>query len=304
MIMLTTPPSTIQMPDRSLSSGSTWIKKTPASTYLGLSLLALMTIYSLTLLLFNPTTLVYVWWCSWLTALATGLGTLPFLWFNVIERFYLGLSNAIAAGMMLAASSCLVHEGLLSDSPVTHLMLGFGLGLGFVKLTKTILEQYEDLKVAGLSGLVDARRAILILVVMAVHSISEGVGVGVSFGGSEGHARGTFISSAMAVHNAPEGLAIALVLIPKGMSVSSATLWCILSSLPQPIFAIPAYCFVEEFQSLLGLGLGFAAGAMTFVALAELFIESLEDTKCKWTTLNTILMSFIVMLTLQYVLKD
>ena len=48
----------------------------------------------------------------------------------------------------------------------------------------------------------DARKTILIMSVMTVHSFAEGVGVGVSFGGADG--LGEFISKVIAVHNIPE----------------------------------------------------------------------------------------------------
>src|SRR6185503_4667255 len=104
--------------------------------------------------------------------------------------------------------------------------------------------------------------------VMTLHSFSEGVGIGVSFG--DGEALGAYITAAIAVHNIPEGLAISLVLVPRGSSVAGAAWWSVFSSLPQPLLAVPAFLFVEEFLPLLPVGLGFAAGAMVWMVLVEL----------------------------------
>jgi zinc transporter ZupT len=50
----------------------------------------------------------------------------------------------------------------------------------------------------------------------------------------------------------------------------------ILTSLPQPIFALPAFFFVQTFESLLPFGLGFAAGAMAWMVIRDLIPESIE----------------------------
>jgi zinc transporter, ZIP family len=81
---------------------------------------------------------------------------------------------------------------------------------------------------------------------------------------------------AIAVHNIPEGLAISLVLIPRGVTVRRAAAWSVFSSLPQPLMAVPAFVFVETFEPLLPIGLGFAAGAMLWMTAVELLPEALR----------------------------
>lgn len=123
----------------------------------------------------------YVWWCGWLTAVATGLGALPFYWLRDINKYWLGICNGLAGGMMLAATGCLFYEAWhipqYADYGVSvtyRLLVGVFLGVLFIKFTKLFLEDHEDVKVCGLQGL-DARKALLIMAVMTLHSISEGV---------------------------------------------------------------------------------------------------------------------------------
>ncbi|GMF30721.1 unnamed protein product [Phytophthora fragariaefolia] len=251
----------------------------------------------------------YVWWCGWLTAIATGLGALPFYWIRDLDKYWLGICNGLAAGMMIAATGCLFYEGWhlpqAADYAVSvsyRLLLGAFLGVLFIKFTKVFLEDYEDVSVCGLKGL-DARKALLIMAVMTLHSVSEGIGVGVSFGGEGGIRRGHIVTMTMAIHNIPEGVAISLSLVPRGLSVFYAVLWCIMSSAPQPIFAVPAFLFVEQWLPILPCGLGFAGGAMAYVAVQELLPESLEDTKSVPTTVSATAFAFMVFLTIQIALS-
>jgi zinc transporter, ZIP family len=206
------------------------------------------------------------------TALATGLGALPFLFAPSMSRRWLGISNAIASGFMLSAAVLLLVEGA-TRGPL-RVIAGVALGTISIAATRRILAGHEDLRFGELAA-ADARKAVLIVAVMTVHSFSEGVGVGVSFGA--GAALGVFITIAIAIHNIPEGLAISLVLVPRGVRVRAAAGWSIFSSLPQPLLAAPAFLFVEAFRPFLPVGLGFAAGAMTWLVLVELVPDAHKE---------------------------
>ena len=205
------------------------------------------------------------------TALATGLGAAPFLFVRRPPRTWLGVASAAAVGFMAAASVALILEGLRFG--VLRTLAGLIAGALFIKATSAYLHD-RDVSFGELRG-ADALKALTIVAVMTVHSITEGIGVGVSYGGSD--ALGIFVTIAIAIHNIPEGLAISLVLVPRGTRVRTAALWSVFSSIPQPIVAVPAYLFVEQVRSVLPLGLGFAAGAMLWLSATELVPDAREN---------------------------
>jgi ZIP family zinc transporter len=214
---------------------------------------------------------VVVFLAALATALATGLGAIPFAFIRSISGNTVAIANAVAAGLMLGASFGLVGEGAHYSGWATF--VGANLGVLFILITQKLLGTH-DINFVGATG-VSARRMLLIVVVMTVHSFAEGAAVGVSFGGGDSLAAA--ITIAIAVHNIPEGLAISAVLRPRGASFAACVGWSIFSSLPQPITAVPAFLFVDRFASVLPYGLGFAAGAMVFMVLVELLPEAYEQ---------------------------
>lgn len=207
-----------------------------------------------------------------ITAVFTGLGALPFLFINKISNKWMGFANALAAGLMLGASLGLLIEGYEYGNG--RLLIGVALGIILVVVARWLLEGREEIDIAAIDK-ANAFKMLLIIGVMTAHSFAEGIGVGVSYGDSQSF--GSLITTAIAFHNIPEGLAISLVLIPRGKSVKQAALWSIFSSLPQPLMAVPAFLFVLVFRPFLPVGLGLAAGAMIWMVFAELLPEAREN---------------------------
>ncbi len=239
-----------------------------------------------------------------ITAVATGLGAIPFMFIKKITPSVMGYSNAIAAGLMTGASIGLVIEGVEFSYP--KVIIGLLLGLIFIGAVEWVLDKFEKSNRDSPMFLVNKesffknyKNAILIIVVMTAHSAAEGIGLGTSFGGT--FKFGLMMTIAIAIHNIPEGLAISAGLVAKGVSWWKAALWSIFTSLPQPLFAVPAYMFITYFKQYLPIGLGFAAGAMLWVVFADIVPESQENIE-KEKSAVVIVLAIIGMLYLQYIL--
>lgn len=225
---------------------------------------------------------------GWLTCVTTGLGALPFMFVGA-EAFgerSLALANSVASGMMLAASAGMLLEAHEHCGKMDwQILVGSVIGMVFIKASEVLHgssgseEAEEDGIVTLHCALMEKRyfrKALLIFVVMFCHSAAEGVAVGVAFSQYLGPQFGVFIAFLLAVHNVPEGLAVALVLVPRGVSPAWATAVAILTSVPQPFLAVAAFRFVDTFRGFLPLGLAFAAGAMVYVCLHELLMEAAD----------------------------
>ncbi len=215
-----------------------------------------------------------VFWAALATALATGLGALPFAVVRRLSPKWQGILASAAGGMMISASVFALAEQALRRGAAWEVVLGMLAGAGFFAWTASLLGEHE-VPIAGLGGR-ESRQAALIILAMFIHSIPEGVAIGVGY--ATGEIRfGFLLALAIAVHNIPEGMAVTLPLRARGVPVWRCALYAILTSLPQPIFAVPSFQLVQVFQPLLPSGLGFAGGAMIYLVVSELVPEGLEQ---------------------------
>jgi len=218
------------------------------------------------------------------TALATGLGVLPFFVVRTVRKRWLVALWGVATGLMLSMSVFVAYEGVI-DGGLAPVVFGF--------LAGTVLMVALDQFVAGYEFTPNAfdpheyRTLVLVVGAITVHSIPEGVAVGVAFADLGREADVFFagvgfptlavsMTLAIAVLNVPEGLAIAIPLVTLGVSRWKAVGWAVFSGFPQPVFALIAYAFVTTARGVLPIGLGFAAGALVYLVFCE-FIPSALD---------------------------
>ncbi|XP_062001921.1 putative zinc transporter At3g08650 [Rosa rugosa] len=207
-------------------------------------------------------------------AAATGLGAVPFF-FVELDPQWAGLCNGMAAGVMLAASFDLIQEGQ-GHGAGNWVVFGILAGGIFILLCKKFLEQYGEVSMLDIKG-ADATKVVLVIGIMTLHSFGEGSGVGVSFAGSKGFSQGLLVTLAIAVHNIPEGLAVSMVLASRGVSPQNAMLWSVITSLPQPIVAVPSFMCADAFSKFLPFCTGFAAGCMIWMVVAEVLPDAFKE---------------------------
>lgn len=220
-----------------------------------------------------------------IASFACGLGALPLAIKGIKLKFHTGIAYSAAGGLMFAASVYnLILPGLALSTSSLRLnealpvILGIVLGGMFLWLTdlyftterleKKIWKKYGN------------KFQLLIFLVMAVHSIPEGVAVGVGYSSEEIYSNnlGQYIALAIAIHNIPEGLAVAVPLRASGASINKCFWAAVLTSIPQPIAAVPAAYLSWIFQPLMPVMMGFAAGAMIFLIILQLVPEALHNT--------------------------
>lgn len=230
--------------------------------------------------------------------LATGLGPLPLLWDGVSLRRYLGEAYALAGGLMVAASFFNLVAPGIERAHVLEVAAGVLAGCFAFWWADLLLKRF-DFNVWELSD-ASSRRIVLIIGAMFIHSLPEGIAIGVGYGSGE-PGFGLYLAVAISIHNIPEGLAIGVPMRSEGLGIGRACFWAVFSSLPQPLGALPALLAVWLFQPLLPYLLGFAAGAMIFLVLSELLAESLDHTdptRMSWSFMT----GFLLMMVLQYVI--
>lgn len=227
-----------------------------------------------------------------IASVACGLGVLPLFWRRVNVQKHTGLAYAFSGGLMFAASVYnLILPGLTMDSELMSLrrvsLVLAGILLGALVLWRAdvllsrINPKGESVRRWG------GRAGLLIFLAMMIHSIPEGVAVGVGYASEEvfaskgayGERLGSYIAIAIGVHNIPEGLAVAIPLRAANVSLRNCFFAAFLTSLPQPIAAIPACIVSGLFDPIMPVLMGFAAGAMIFLVMLELIPDALDTIK-------------------------
>ena len=187
-----------------------------------------------------------------------------------------------AAGMMLAASSfSLILPGLAAAREMTGsgvlgaltvvggMALGVLLMLGLDRFTP---HEHESSGPCG-PGCERIGRVWLFVLAITLHNLPEGMAIGVSFAQGD-LSVGLPLTSAIAIQDIPEGLAVVMALRAAGVGSWPAVLMAGASGLMEPLGSLFGAGIAGGLALAYPVGLGLAAGAMIFVVSHEVIPET------------------------------
>lgn len=210
---------------------------------------------------------------GWLTAFATGLGAIPVFFLGERAAAYTPGLTGFAAGLMGVAAVLGLLIPAFQDGSTGVVLGGLAVGVVFLLATREFVRRRDE-RVAEERRLgASAQRSLLVVLVLFVHSIPEGLAIGTAFASTR-EGLGLFVILAVALQNVPEGTATALPMLEAGYSRARMFWAAVLTSVPQPFFAVGAFVLVDSVTSLLPASFAFAAGAMLALVAFDLVPES------------------------------
>lgn len=214
--------------------------------------------------------------------LATTVGALPALLIRSVPAKFEDSMLGFAAGMMLAASSfSLILPGMGSGTEIfgSKAMGAFvvvvGLGLGVLLMLG--LEHFtpHNHENAGNFGPAHESygRVWLFVFAIALHNLPEGMAFGVSFSKAD-MAVGLPVSTAIAIQDIPEGLAVALALRGVTSKPWQGVLMAAMTGFLEVVGAFLGVIMASGLPVAYPIAMGIAAGAMIFVVSHEVIPET------------------------------
>ena len=229
----------------------------------------------------NPILLAFL--ATLFTYIITILGASIVFLFKNFNQKILDIMMGFAGGVMIAASFwSLLAPAIslleqLNRPKYLETSIGFILGGSFILLSDIFLS--KKIKVEE-----NKKKILLITSAVTLHNIPEGMAVGVAFGSLSLNIPEVSLIGAcllalgIGLQNFPEGLCVSLPL-RSGMSRKKAFFYGQMSGIVEPIFGVIAAIGAMFIQNIMPFLLSFSAGAMIAVVTSELIPDSFKDNK-------------------------
>lgn len=204
---------------------------------------------------------------STVAGLCTFLGAaIVFLRSRLTKRelsFFLGL----ASGVMLAVVTFDLLPSAIGKGDIIGFIIGTVGGCLIIMLSNVIMDDQLNN-----SGRTMARLGYLIMLGIALHDLPEGMAI--ALGNEVGHKTAAVIALGIGIHNMPEGMAIAAPLLMSGIRKRTIALQTLAVGAVTPLGTLIGNVAVSAWPNYFGLFMGIAAGVMIYLVFSQLWPES------------------------------
>ncbi|MGE5417267.1 MAG: ZIP family metal transporter [Acidobacteriota bacterium] len=177
--------------------------------------------------------------------------------------FFLGL----ASGVMIAVVVFDLLPSAIGKGDLGGFAIGTAGGCLIIMLSNVIV---ADKQVN--SGRSMARLGYLIMLGIALHDLPEGMAI--ALGNEVGHKTAAVIALGIGIHNMPEGMAIAAPLLMSGIRKRKIALQTLALGAITPLGTVIGNVAVSALPGYFGLFMGVAGGVMLYLVISQLWPEA------------------------------
>lgn len=211
---------------------------------------------------------------SLIAGLATCLGALFVILIGKPKDKTVSLLFGLAAGIMLAVVVLDLLPSALEEGTFRQTAIGFSLGIIIMLSLDLVLSQFfsPTKRHSNQEKTYFQKMGYLIAAGIALHDLPEGIAIAAGFSTQQN--LGLVIALAIGLHNIPEGMATATPLRISGVKPMKIFLLNIIVSFFTPAGSLIGLFLLNISPDVVALLLALAAGAMTFIVKNELLPAS------------------------------
>ena len=210
---------------------------------------------------------------------------------------FLSFILEFAAGLMVAIVCFELIPEAMEVSNMLTVIIGIIIGVFIMIFFDNLVNyKYSKKNVFKMNSLI--KTGIIVGIGLAIHNFPEGLAIGSGFSAST--KLGLTLAVAIALHDVPEGISMAVPMKNGGMKTYKVILYTFLSGLTTGVGAFFGILIGTISEQLISICLGFAAGAMLYIAAGELIPESHKIYKGRIAYLGNILGFLIGIISTQF----
>jgi len=207
--------------------------------------------------------------------IGTGAGGLMSVFVKNPTPRFTGTILAFAAGIMLSIIFLELIDESIANSGYQAAVSGLALGMLIFYLLDHYLPHHHAVSVEETHQGGYLKKGTLLALGIGLHNFPEGLAIGTGFVGSP--ELGMSLAILIGLHNIPEGMAVAAPLKQGGYSYLRVLAITALAGAPMGVGALIGAAIGSISTFVLGLSLGFAAGAMLYIVCDELIPDAYES---------------------------